>query len=54
VLVIDIFAEDGQVRYKGSNAEVVQLIAGTNFTSFLTPDMASKNDAGHSIGLSQH
>ena len=36
---------------KGSFAEVRQLIAGTNFTSFLTPDMASKNDARHGIGL---
>jgi len=26
---------------EGSNAEVGQMIAGMNFTSFLTPDMAS-------------
>ena len=41
-----------QETIEGSNAEVVQLIAGMNFTSFLTPDMASKNDARHGIGLS--
>jgi len=36
---------------EGSFAEVVQLIAGTKFGSFLTPDIASKNDARHGIGL---
>jgi len=38
-------------RYEDSKAEVVQLIAGTKFSSFLTPDMASKNDARHGIGF---
>ena len=37
---------------EGSNAEVGQLIAGIKFGSFLTPEMASKNDARHGIGLS--
>jgi len=37
---------------EASFAEVGQLIAGINFVSFLTPDMASKNDARHGIGLS--
>jgi len=27
------------------------MIAGVNLGSFLTPDMASKNDARHGIGL---
>ena len=39
---------------EGSFAEVGQLITYTKFVSFLTPDMASKNDARHGIGLSQH
>ena len=34
---------------EGSNAEVGQVIAGMKFGSFLTPDMASKNDARHGI-----
>ena len=34
---------------EGLNAEVGQVIAGYNFVSFLTPDMASKNDARHGI-----
>jgi len=38
------------IIYEGSNAEVVQLITHTNFGSFLTPDMASNNDARHGIG----
>ena len=36
---------------KGSSDEVVQLIADIRFASFLTLDMASKNDAIHGIGL---
>jgi len=36
---------------KGSNAEVGQLIASIKFGCFLTPDMVSKNDARHDIGL---
>ena len=39
---------------EGSNAEVGQLIAGMKFRIFLTPDMASKNDGRHGIGLSSH
>jgi len=31
------------------NAKVGQVIAGTKFVSFLTPDMAPKNDARHGI-----
>jgi len=34
---------------EGSFAEVGQVIAGTMFVSFLTPDMASKNDARYGI-----
>ena len=37
---------------EGSFAEVVQLIAGFKFVSFLTPGGASRNDVGHGIGLS--
>jgi len=37
---------------EGSFAEVRQLISAWNFASFLTPDMASKNDARHGIELS--
>jgi len=37
---------------EGSNAEVGQLITAGHFVSFLTPDMALKNDARHGIGLS--
>ena len=37
---------------ESSNAEVGQVIAGTKLASFLTPDMASKNDAIHVIKLS--
>jgi len=33
--------------FEGSNAEVGQLITGMKFSSFLTPDMASKNGARH-------
>ena len=39
------------VVFEGSFAEVVQLVAGMKFRSFLTPDMASKNDARHDIDL---
>jgi len=45
---------NNQTSYEGSNAEVGQVIAGTMFGSFLTPDKASKNDARHGIGLSKH
>jgi len=38
--------------FEGSFAEAGQLIAGVKFGSFLTPDMASKNDARHGIGFS--
>ena len=37
---------------EGSNAEVGLLIADITLASFLTPDMASKNDARHGIGFS--
>ena len=37
---------------EGSFAEVGQLITYTKFVSFLTPDMASKNDARHGIDQS--
>jgi len=37
---------------EASFADVGQVIAGINFVSFLTPDMASKNDARHGIRLS--
>ena len=37
---------------EGSNAKFGQLIAGMKFVHFLTPDMASKNDARHGIGFS--
>jgi len=40
-----------ETEHEGSNAEVVQLIAGIMFGSFLTPDMASKHDARHGIGF---
>ena len=33
-------------------AELWQLIAGMKFVSFLTPDMASKNDDSYGIGSS--
>ena len=36
---------------EGSFAEVVQLITGSKFVRFLTPDMASKKDARYGIGL---
>jgi len=36
---------------EASNAEVGQVIAGTVFASFLTPNMALKNDARHGIVL---
>ena len=36
---------------EGSKAEVGQVIAGIKFDCFLTPDMASKNDAKHGIGF---
>jgi len=39
---------------EGSNAEVGQLITGIKIDSFLTPEMASKNDARHGIGLTYH
>jgi len=39
---------------EGLLAEVVQVITGTKFVSFLTLDMASRNDARYGIGLSQH
>jgi len=42
---------DGNTN-EGLNAEVGQLIAGMKYTSFLTPDMASKNEARHGIGFS--
>ena len=37
---------------EGSFAEVGQLIADIKLVSFLTPDMASKNDARHGIDWS--
>ena len=39
---------------EGLIAEVGQLIARIKFCSFLAPDMASKNDARHGIGLTSH
>ena len=36
---------------EGPFGEVGQLIAGSKIGRFLTPDMASKNDARHGIGL---
>ena len=38
--------------FEGLFDEVVQLIAAWYFASFLTPDMASKNDARHDIDYS--
>jgi len=38
---------DLELIYGGSFAKVVQLITAWKFASFLTPDMASKNDARH-------
>jgi len=38
-------------RLEASFAEVVQVIAGKKLGRFLTPDMASKNDARHGIGV---
>ena len=37
---------------EASNAKVVQVITAWNFTRFLTPDMAAKNDARHGIDCS--
>jgi len=37
-------------NFEGSFAEVGQVIAGIKF-NFLTPDMASKNDDRHGIGI---
>jgi len=37
---------------EASFAEVGQVIAGRNFVRFLTPDIASKNDARHGIDYS--
>ena len=42
------------VHMEAQMPEVGQVIAVTNFDSFLKPDMASKNDARHGIGLSQY
>jgi len=39
---------------EGSFVEFVELIAGIKCTTFLTPDMASKIDARHGIGLSYY
>ena len=39
---------------EGSNAECGQLITDMKLRSFLTPDLVSKNDARHGIGLSYH
>jgi len=39
--------------FEGSFAEVGQVITGTKFGSFLTPDVASKNDARHGIDYSE-
>jgi len=36
-----------QASPESSNDEVGQVIAGIKLVSFLTPDMASKNDARH-------
>ena len=36
---------------EGSKAKVVQVMAGSNIVSLLTPSLASKNDAIHGIGL---
>ena len=36
---------------EGLETEVVQVITGINFTSILTPQMASKNDGRQGIGL---
>ena len=38
--------------FEGSFAEVGQLFTGIKFVSFLTPDMASKNDTRHGIDYS--
>jgi len=35
---------------EGSFAEVGHVIAGVKFDSYLTPDMATKNDTRHGIG----
>jgi len=43
----DIISDSTSIE--GSNAEVGQVIAGIKFGSFLTPDMASKNDGRHGI-----
>jgi len=40
--------------FECSFAEFGQVTAGTKLGSFLTPDMASKNDARHGIGLYYH
>jgi len=41
-----------KVLIEGLFAECGQVIAGTKFVSFLTPDMASTNDARHGIDQS--
>jgi len=48
----NIFTVEESASPKYGLAAIV--IAGTKDSSFLTPDMASKNDAKHGIGLSYH